>query len=219
MGVNDVVSTVDMGVDTPQVVALVAQFHQFARKSAEGVLEMARVVKEASLLADFEFLRFCNRTSLKASSATTRKLIVIGEKYNFLSSNADKLPANWTTIYAVAKLANEQIQSLIDQGVVNTNTAAAELERALSSKTNNHFARALQSAATPADAATVASAVPANGSSSSAASKPQRASFKVELNANLDAASLQAVKHLIEQLTAMKSKVTLNETLALALRE
>jgi hypothetical protein len=199
MGVNEEIDStvIDVNVDTPQVLELVLEFHQFARKSAEGVLEMARVVRAASLLSTGEFYRFCERTNIKPFSSTSRKLITIGEKFGFLIAQADKLPANWTTIYALAKLADTQIQALIDEGVVNTKTAAAELERALSSRTDNRMARAVGSAA----------------STTAPAHKAKPPSFKVELDATPDAATLQVVRRLIEQLTAMKSKVTLNDSL------
>jgi hypothetical protein len=206
-------AALDLSADTPQVAELVTQFHQFARKSAEGVLEMARVVKAASLLSDADFYRFCDRTDLKAASSTARKLITIGEKYNFLITQADKLPANWTTIYAVARLANEQIQTLIDQGVVNTNTAAAELERALSGKTRNRLASALTAAATPlADDATT------SNNTTQPARKPKPVSFKVQLADVPDEATLQGVKHLIGMLSAMKTKVTLSDGMTLVLK-
>jgi hypothetical protein len=213
-------AALDLSADTPQVAELVTQFHQFARKSAEGVLEMARVVKAASLLSDADFYRFCDRTDLKAGSSTARKLITIGEKYNFLITQADKLPANWTTIYAVARLANEQIQTLIDQGVVNTNTAAAELERALSGKTRNRLASALTAAATPlADAtATATAAAAAANNNAPPARKPKPVSFKVQLDDLPDEATLQGVKHLIGMLSAMKTKVTLSDGMTLALK-
>jgi hypothetical protein len=206
-------TTFNLSAETPQVTELVTQFHQFARKSAEGVLEMARVVKAASLLSDADFYRFCERTDLKAASSTARKLIIIGEKYNFLITQADKLPSNWTTIYAVARLANEQIQMLIDQGVVNTNTAAAELERALSSKAQNRLASAVTAAAIlPVDdtASSNSSALPAR--------KPKPVHFKVQLADTPDEATLQGVKRLIELLAAMKTKVTLSEGMTLALK-
>jgi hypothetical protein len=199
----------DLTLDTPQVNKLVTQFHQFARKSAEGVLEMARVVKAASLLPTAEFYRFCERTRLKINSSTTRKLIIIGEKYGFLIAQADKLPANWTTVYAVARLANEQIQALIDQGVVNSHTVASELERALTARHSNPLARALSSAA-------AASAEKPAAAARARTAKRKRPSFTVELNADADTATLKALKRLIDKLATLKVKVTLSDEMVLA---
>jgi hypothetical protein len=213
MGLNDVETSLDLNTDTPRVLELVAQFHQFARKSAEGVLEMARVVRAASLLHVSEFHRFGEHTGVRVGSSTARKLIVIGEKYDFLIDQADKLPSNWTTVYAVARLGREQIQWLIDQGMVNTNTAATDLERALKARTHNQLAQTLSLAAAAVTTTTPASAVRATGS------KYKRPSFKVELNANPDAGTLAAMKLLIEQLSTMQTKVTLNNTMASALQD
>jgi hypothetical protein len=206
---NSEVAALDLSADTPEVVELVTQFHQSARKSAEGVLEMARVVKAASVLQTSDFHRFCERTGLKAQSSTTRKLIVIGNKYSFLISQADKLPANWTIVYAVAKLANQQIQTLIDQGVVNANTATAELERALRARTDNRLAQALSLAAaqpSTSDASTSAAPTPTPSK--------RLPGFKVELSAHPEPATLAALTALIQQISALdQTKVTLNDAL------
>jgi hypothetical protein len=214
--------------DIPQVMDLVGQFHQFARKSAEGVLEMARVVQAASLLQGSDFHRFCERTKLKPGAATTRKLITIGEKYSFLITQADKLPASWTTVYAVARLANEQIQALIDQGVVNTHTAAAELERALSTRVENRLARAVTIAAA-ADASLHEEDAQAESAQTAprsvVANPPQmtsssRLSLKLELVAPPNAATLKTLKRLIQQLsTTPQAQLTLSDAMTQALQQ
>jgi hypothetical protein len=211
--------------DTPQVMDLVGQFHQFARKSAEGVLEMARVVQAASLLQGSDFHRFCERTKLKPGSATTRKLITIGEKYSFLITQADKLPASWTTVYAVARLANEQIQTLIDQGVVNTHThtAAAELERALSTRVENRLARAVTIAAA-ADASLHEEDAQAVQRIAPSSAEAQHLSLKLEFFAPPNAATLKTLKRLMQQLSntkssnAQKPKLTLSEAMTQTLQ-
>jgi hypothetical protein len=121
-------SRTDLVVKSPKIDVLANRFKQFSRKTAEGILEMARAVNEARQLTPSEFLRFCELVKMKTSSI--KKLAVVGAKYEYLIARADKLPANWTTVYAVAKLANEEIQTLIDNGVVNSLTVVRDLKAA-----------------------------------------------------------------------------------------
>ena len=126
----DVVKT-NLVVSTPEITLLVEKFNTFARKTAEGVLEMAKAVWEANKLKSSEFHRFCELVGINGSSATTKKFITIGDKYEYLIGRSEKLPPNWTTVYEVAKLTEEQIESLIDTGVLNSSLIADDLNIAL----------------------------------------------------------------------------------------
>ena len=126
-----VVGGLNLVVDTKEISVLVEKFNSFARKTAEGVLEMAKVVFEARKLKDSEFYRFCEIVGMDGSSSTAQKLIAIGKKYDFLIGHSEKLPPNWTTVYEVAKLTEEQIESLIDRGVLTASLIASDLNAAL----------------------------------------------------------------------------------------
>ena len=126
-----VVSELNLVVETKDISVLVEKFNSFARKTAEGVLDMAKVVCEAKKLKDSEFHKFCEIVGMSGSSSTVLKLIKIGEKYEFLIGHAEKLPANWTTVYELSKLTEEKIEELIDRGVLNTSLIAADLNEAL----------------------------------------------------------------------------------------
>jgi hypothetical protein len=143
-------SRTDLVVNSPQINALVDRFQQFSRKTAEGILEMARAVNQARQLTPSEFLRFCELIKMKTSSI--KKLAVVGAKYEYLIAHADKLPANWTTVYAVAKLANEEIQTLIDNGVVNSLTVVRDLKAAIGKPTTKPTRITAASTPTPAPA-------------------------------------------------------------------
>ena len=126
-----VVGGLNLVVDTKEISVLVEKFNSFARKTAEGVLEMAKVVFEARKLKDSEFYRFCEIVGMDGSSSTAQKLIAIGKKYDYLIGHSEKLPPNWTTVYEVAKLTEEQIESLIDRGVLTASLIASDLNAAL----------------------------------------------------------------------------------------
>ena len=126
-----VVSELNLMVDTKNICVLVEKFNTFARKTAEGVLEMSKVVFEARKLKDSEFHRFCEIVGMNGSSSTAQKLIAIGKKYECLIGHSEKLPPNWTTVYEVSKLTEEQIESLIDRGVLTASLIASDLNTAL----------------------------------------------------------------------------------------
>jgi len=126
-----VVSELNLVVETKDISVLVEKFNSFARKTAEGVLEMSKVVFEARKLKDSEFYRFCEIVGMNGSSSTAQKLIAIGKKYEYLIGYSEKLPPNWTTVYEVSKLTEEQIESLIDRGVLTASLIASDLNAAL----------------------------------------------------------------------------------------
>jgi hypothetical protein len=191
ISVNDMSSSNPLVVNTAQITALADRFQQFSRKTAEGILEMARAVNEARQLPPSEFLRFCELIKMKTSNI--KKLAVIGAKYDYLMSRADKLPANWTTVYAVARLANEEIDSLIDKGVVNSLTVVSDLEAALA-KTNAAKPARITAASNPA-----------------VATEPDL-SFHVQVIAPNDS-TRHVLAGLLDQLRAMQMQVQLSAPL------
>ena len=130
MSTSSVVSF-DLTIDSPVVPKLVTRFHTFAAKTVEGILEMGRVVNEASKLKKSEFAKFCELVELDGKDSTVNKLKTIGEKYEFLLAHSSKLPSSWTTVYEIARLTEDQITNLIDRGVLKATLAAQELSIAL----------------------------------------------------------------------------------------
>jgi hypothetical protein len=78
-----VVSNLNLIVESKEIIVLVEKFNTFARKTAEGVLEMSKVICEAKKLKDSEFYKFCELVGMSGSSSTVQKLIKIGEKYEY----------------------------------------------------------------------------------------------------------------------------------------
>jgi hypothetical protein len=187
---------VSLKVQSPKINALARRFKQFSRKTAEGILEMGRTVHEARQLSGSEFQRFCELIQMKTSNL--KKLAVIGSKYEYLMSRADKLPTSWSTVYAVAQLANEEIERLIDNGLLSQRTAASDLDAALGKKPKPHAARLGRLS---------------DGLGTQAVSSPQAPdpltawSFQVQLDPNPDPATRQVLKNLLDQMRAMKMQV------------
>jgi hypothetical protein len=178
------VAPMNVKVQSSSTKALAKRFGQFSRKTAEGILEMGRAVHEARQLPEPEFRRFCELVQMKTSNL--KKLAVIGSRYEYLMSRADKLPTSWSTVYAVAQLANDEIERLIDQGVVSSRLEIGDLEIALGKKPKPQAERI--ATLKTLDALT-------------------EWSFQVQIDPHPDPATRQVLKNLFDQLRAMKMQV------------
>jgi hypothetical protein len=189
-----IVSELNLFVETKDISVLVEKFNSFARKTAEGVLEMAKVVYEAKKLKESEFHKFCEIVGMSGSSSTVLKLIKIGEKYEFLIGHAEKLPANWTTVYELSKLTEEKIEELIDRGVLNTSLIASDLNDALGKITK-----------VKPKVQIVGKPIP-NGSFDGLG-------FRVQLNKSPDADTAKKIKLLISDLKKLDLQLEVGSTL------
>jgi hypothetical protein len=188
------ISNLNLVVNSKEITVLVEKFNSFARKTAEGVLEMAKVVYEAKKLKESEFHKFCEIVGMSGSSSTVLKLIKIGEKYEFLIGHAEKLPANWTTVYELSKLTEEKIEELIDRGVLNTSLIASDLNDALGK--NTKVKPKVQIVGKP---------IP-NGSFDGLG-------FRVQLNKSPDADTAKKIKLLIADLKKLDLQLEVGSTL------
>ena len=112
---------------------MAAKYNGFARKTAESVLNMAKVVWDMKAQKNkVEFENFCDLINCKPESSYIRKFIQIGKKFDVLMANADNLPSQWTTVYQISKLSNEAIGNLIEKGSINPSLSGAAATRVLS---------------------------------------------------------------------------------------
>lgn len=117
--------------------ASVNEFKGYARKTAENILEMGRVVFEAKnkLKANkAEFEAFCAGVGFKSDSSSIKKLAQIGKGYSFMKSQSDYLPNNWTTLYEIARLTEDQLKAFIDQGLIHQNVLGSVIKNLNGSK-------------------------------------------------------------------------------------
>jgi hypothetical protein len=121
--VSEIIKNVDCVIDDK-----VFEFRKYARKSVESVLEMCRVVLEAKteLSDDGDFNRFAQRVGCEGSFL--RKCIIIGKKYKELKSNERCLPANWTSLYEIARLDGDIINALVSEGEITPESKGCELK-------------------------------------------------------------------------------------------
>jgi hypothetical protein len=123
------------------------------------------------------------------------RLIAIGKKYDCLIGHSEKLPPNWTTVYEVSKLTEEQIESLIDRGVLTASLIASDLNAALGKEKK---VKAKIPAPIPAP-------IP-NGND-------EGLGFRVQLGSNPDREMAKKIKNLIGELKKLNLQLQVGPTL------
>ena len=189
------VNSLNLVIDTPRILELVDSFKRFARKTAEGVLEMASTVYTASKLErESEYVRFCELIGLRHKGSTIRKLALIGEKYEFLAANVERLPSSWTTIYEISRLTSEEIENHIDKGSIHTNMRGEDL-------------KALVGKPKKAQIGTTSTTVP-NGTTDT----PEMG-FKVRLPKSPDQITADRLRSLLKELKGLNAEVQVSADL------
>lgn len=139
---NAIINNTQTTLVEPQEISfLVEKFQSYARKTAESILEMAKVVIEAKKLDSEGFGSFCKEIGFNPKSSTIRKFIQIGDKYELLISRSNKLPTNWTTIYEISKLTSDQIIELIENGKINQMVLGSTIKQLNNTKTDKEETR------------------------------------------------------------------------------
>ena len=111
------------------VVQLATDFKNYFVKSADNILEMARVVTQASQdLKGQRYKDFCHLIGFETQSSTLKKLLKIGEKYDLLKKNINALPASWTTLYQISLISSDDIVKYVDNGIINPDLKAKDLK-------------------------------------------------------------------------------------------
>jgi hypothetical protein len=107
--------------------SLVNEFNACGKVAAEHVVRRCRTVARAKAKGKNGFEEFCAKAKLKPGSSTTRKYVRIGAEADWLLPIADRLPADWTTIYDVVKLGQVKAEELIRLGILHPQVTAKEL--------------------------------------------------------------------------------------------
>jgi hypothetical protein len=203
---NEIINNTNTTLLEPQEVTfLVEKFQSYARKTAESILEMAKVVIEAKKLDSEGFGSFCNEIGFNPKSSTIRKFIQIGDKYELLISRSNKLPTNWTTIYEISKLTSDQIIELIENGKINQVVLGSTIKQLNNTKTDKEEIR------NEANVHEKKSEVP-NGT-------PQGLSFTAEIKEIGSLINQVKLKILISDLESLKIKVQMAPELKVLLEK
>jgi hypothetical protein len=125
----------DKGEIVPQTInrenieLYVEMFNLWGRKSAEAVLGLARTLVEAeNELSKGEFAIFCEEVGITKGSPSYKKLHVIGERVDRLLPVSQSLPDNWTTIYLLASLKQEDFESIREAKLIKPTLKALEIK-------------------------------------------------------------------------------------------
>lgn len=130
---NELVTNTLMDLNDVQTVkVMAAEFNGYAKKTAESVLQMGKVVSDMKARRNkVEFETFCDLIHYKSDSSLIRKFAQIGSKFHQLMANADKLPNAWTTVYQIASLSEDTISALMDKGVINPHLSGKNVREVL----------------------------------------------------------------------------------------
>lgn len=118
-------------ITDPKTINIVARFNSYKRKTAENIIEMGRIVVEAKSLPNDDFHDFCLLIGYDWASSTIRKLESIGNKYDYLISKSDRLPANWTVIYEISRLGEDVIEDYIQSNRITSHSTGSAIDKLL----------------------------------------------------------------------------------------
>ena len=130
----------ELVINSPEVIGYADTFKTYFIKTAENILEMAKVVFTAKeKLGKNQFRQFTYLIGFDPTSSTLKKLQAIGKNYEVLSKNISALPANWTTLYEIAQLPEDKFIAAIDKGVITPNVLGRDV-KALTENANTQKA-------------------------------------------------------------------------------
>ena len=119
----------ELAVNSLEVIGYADTFKTYFIKTAENILEMAKVVFTAKeKLGKNQFREFSYLIGFDPSNSTLKKLQGIGKNYEVLSKNISALPANWTTLYEIAQLPEDKFIAAIDKGVITPNVLGRDVK-------------------------------------------------------------------------------------------
>jgi len=130
---TNVITTQSSKITTTDIInESVDKFNEYAKKTAEGIIKMSRIVYDTKYNEHVnrnDFEKFCSKIGYKSTSSSIKKLVVIGKFYNELMANIENLPNNWTTLYEIARLSKDQLDAFIEEGLICKTTKGDEIKR------------------------------------------------------------------------------------------
>jgi hypothetical protein len=105
--------------EKPAVSDLVNRYWTIGKRSVRAIIETGTVFFDAYKLGDDDFAVFHEQIKVALNGSTSKRFSKIGSKRSRLEKHIDRLPNNWTTIYELAALEDDQFQQLIDDDVLH----------------------------------------------------------------------------------------------------
>jgi hypothetical protein len=120
---------------SPKCLEYVQQYNGFKKAAAKGIVGLTDTLYRASReLPDIEFNHFCREVGLDRAGSTFRKLMKIGGMAPRLEHFIDRLPNNWTTLYKLALLKNDDFNRVTKNNLLSPLMTANELNELVTRK-------------------------------------------------------------------------------------
>jgi hypothetical protein len=114
------IATITPTVLSPKIEDYVCKYRLCVKKTAANILELADVVNSACRdLSKSDFNLFRNAIGAdKSKDSYIKKLKVIGGKIARLNEISDKLPPNYTTLYALSQLDDDTFTQVLHDDLI-----------------------------------------------------------------------------------------------------
>jgi hypothetical protein len=101
----------DLEIQTPRYLALVERCLRHKKDAGESIVRLGEALYEADYnLSRKEVTSLCSEVGIVYDKPTWRKFIAIGKKFSRFEKHFDKLPNNWTTVYKLAILKQNEFE-------------------------------------------------------------------------------------------------------------
>jgi hypothetical protein len=118
------------------VVSFVSAYEICIRKTTASILELAECVYRAKELLTAEcYEEFCKQINVEKNSSYLKKLNCIAQKAARFKMIENQLPANYTTLYALTKVSDDNFNKMCENNVINPLMTAKQLSSYLDKKT------------------------------------------------------------------------------------
>ena len=122
---------VNVVVSQEKVLTFVERYRLSVKKTAESILELANVVYSAKTeLSKDEFIQFRVEIDADASKDSyIKKLCVIASNASRFEPIKDKLPASYTTLYALANIDQSKFDEVLEKNIISPRMTAIRLAK------------------------------------------------------------------------------------------
>lgn len=122
-----------------QVEAFAKKYNICVQKTAEAVMELANVVRDAKRdLSKELFLEFRKEIGANSSKDSyIKKLLCIADASPRLNAMSDKLPPSYTTLYALSKMSDDAFMQVCEDDVISPRMTALTLSPYLNKKSTS----------------------------------------------------------------------------------
>ena len=124
-------SSVPIITQSKKVSDLANEYSFLIAKTASSILELANVVyraKEDLSKQEYELFRIQINAD-ESKDSYLKKLHCIAQKASRLDSIKEKLPAAYTTLYALTKLTDDEFKQAISEDAISPNLIASDLSK------------------------------------------------------------------------------------------